>query len=1718
MANDRLIFEVVAQGKNLKAVQLDANKLADGVERTGGAYDKTSKSQDRFHKGQKGVAQVSANSTKNFSKMRSAMGSGSSGVVGAYATLAANVFALTAAFGALQRAAQFEQLRQGLVDVGLAAGQNLTFVSDQLIAMTGNAISAEGAMRTVSLGMSSGFNSSQLEQLTKVAMGASRALGRDLADAQDRLIRGVAKLEPEILDELGIMVRLDDAAEDFASALGKTASQLTILERRQAFANATIDQGLKKFGALADSADPNPYNQLSASLDNLMKAGVGMLNGFLVPLVEFLANSQYALTGAVALFGSTIAGQLIPGLTDMASNAAAAAEASGSLAAEQAANSIAASSASGKMKEYGQALADGTATEAGYKSALNSSTRQINKRKKALAEMTDTSSEAYVKEAEDIAVLEGARDRLVESEGKSVESAGKRATANSLEYASQGKLVKGFKELVTGNKLYGAETRASAASTTFFGRAMTGARIQAYALGTSLKFVATGLLAIMPYIGLIIIGFELLKSAFKFLFPPDESQQKSKAVVESFGAIGESIILLKMDLLELDDPVEIITRKMTVFSNNLQQIVSGVKAVQSAQMEELAAKTKLATDEVSRLAVKVFEMESRKFTGGVVDDRTLARQRSALRGAQSDLKNLSEAAVEFDVSELAVPLAAGTAAVENFAREIQEIDSTPIDALKGTLANLQAQGEKINAEEFNKYMRALENALAPIQSYEQALNGAEASQSEFAKQQSKLFSKGTTKYDDIIDSLDVMAAQFKVIEKLTKDATGQLNLFGRLAEALKLKERFGIDDVAGLDHMMKTLTTARDRLVEIPGELKVLAATEKRVGLNAGFSLSQYEQQLEAQEKQKRLKIEQGEQEIAILQTVEGQAKAGVTNEQAQDRIKQIRQEMLKTQVTLRNEEEITHMISKREEEIKKKVLDIQQKALQAEKALNAATESRLRSEEQIANYSDTLRMDLNLNAQEEFDLFMKTTKSRTDQIRAEEEARKAKLENETKIADLTFKIVKARMVAVKEERRNLIAELKKDVQEKKDAANAFGSSALGSPQAIAANKAYNEAQTSLSAAQTSLSEISTEIAGLPDISGELETARLAQEMQIGAEATAQVTAEKAKELELRRKVTAELINEMGVMEEITRQHKLQKQAAVDPETAEGRAAALIIEKDRLETAKELNDILKGNLALDRQALDIANEQAAVTNQMDNLSTARRRRATDGDETAKQAADRLQDQVGARQAQITSEETLSITMVQNERKMAEIKYDMIDASYALIEAELAAAKVAAETREDAAAVASLDKAIAATQGSRESFNENKTDILQAIEDRETQAIANIKAQATLDRDKVKLEADKADRKASNTALAASGQGDTTVDRVLNLTDEGGLEAIDNVRDRFKAIHNTVGPMVESLRELGPEGEVIAAVVDGAFAMTDAWTGFAEVLKDGTPSEAAAAGFAAAAASIGAINSIMNAESNKRIAQIDKEIGAEKKRDGKSKESLARIKELEKKKERMERKRFEQNKKMMIAQAVMSTAAGAIGIFASLKSIYEIPVAIAGAAAIAAIGAAQIAMIASTSYDGGGSVSSSSMPSSVGVGQRNNKVDLARGGNAGGELAYLRGERGMGSSASDFRPSFGGRYRAAGGTAYMVGEQGPELVIPEQNSRVVAADDVEGVAEAGPSINANFTIQAIDATNMQETLTAQRGNIIGMIREAANASGETFLETVDTLGLTSQGAE
>ena len=129
-----------------------------------------------------------------------------------------------------------------------------------------------------------------------------------------------------------------------------------------------------------------------------------------------------------------------------------------------------------------------------------------------------------------------------------------------------------------------------------------------------------------------------------------------------------------------------------------------------------------------------------------------------------------------------------------------------------------------------------------------------------------------------------------------------------------------------------------------------------------------------------------------------------------------------------------------------------------------------------------------------------------------------------------------------------------------------------------------------------------------------------------------------------------------------------------------------------------------------------------------------------------------------------------------------------------------------------------------------------------------------------------------------------------------------------------------------------------------------------------------------------------------------------------------------------------------------------------------------------------------------------------MGQRRNSVDLASAQSPRGEISYMRGDRGMGGP-ENFQPAFYGRKnRNYGGSAgYMVGEQGPELFMPDRPGTIIPADDT---AALGSPANVTFNINTIDASGVEDVLMAQQGNIIGMLRTAANSYGEDFFESVD----------
>ena len=315
MAN-KVLFEIVATAKGVKVVQNQTDKLAKSSDKATKSTDKLGKSRDAYNRKEKGAAQISSNATKNFSKMQQGIdgGGGSGGLVRAYALLAANVFALTAAFGVLSRSAQIDTLTQSMEILSTTGGTYIKSLAKDMQQASGGAIDLAQSFRQVSLASSAGLNTSEIEGLTQVAKGAAISLGRDLPDAMDRIFRGAIKLEPEILDEIGLFVRVDEAAQKYADSVQKSASSLSQAEKRQGFLNEILEQGKNKFQEYADTVKPDPYVRLGAALGDIAQSGLSLLNGVLGPILSFLADSKAALTVVFGVLVFSLLKKAIPAM------------------------------------------------------------------------------------------------------------------------------------------------------------------------------------------------------------------------------------------------------------------------------------------------------------------------------------------------------------------------------------------------------------------------------------------------------------------------------------------------------------------------------------------------------------------------------------------------------------------------------------------------------------------------------------------------------------------------------------------------------------------------------------------------------------------------------------------------------------------------------------------------------------------------------------------------------------------------------------------------------------------------------------------------------------------------------------------------------------------------------------------------------------------------------------------------------------------------------------------------------------------------------------------------------------------------------------------------------------------------------------------------------------------------------------------------------------
>lgn len=654
MQGGQLVFTITDDG-TLKLLEGKTKKAAGSMNKLGGAAQST----DRRIKG---VTQQSSNASKNFSKQAQTM---QGGIVAVYATIAAQVFAVSAAFQFLKGSMEMRNLIEGQAAFGATTGVAYKTLTHDIQAATGGMIQFKEAAQAAAIGTAAGLSAGQLEQIGVAAKNTSLALGRDLTDSFNRLTRGITKAEPELLDELGIVLRLEPAMKAYATSIQKNVSDLTQFEKSQAVANEVLEQAESKFGSITKIMDPSAFalQRFAVAFDELViKIQKGTAN-FMIPIMEFASKNVYALVGALTLFLAPILKSILPDFAQMAQTAeqsyGVAAEAAGHAADEAQRAKAALSGAQGK--DTGPGLVDNDYMKknkikgADGKIGGQMSRRQIDMRMKHLKAGTGFAKNMNKQQLADY------RRFLTDQDIALNASLGKR----------QGFITR---QQYRARSLY-------AQTTAFYKKT----QMQMVAITAKASKLMNGAMRMMGWIGIALMIFEAVRALYQWIAGVDEAAEAEKKLA---GDISERYSGLATEINKMN---EVQKAGLLGFRGSIEQIGS---AFGSVDME------KALGDYNKALTIKDPEKKQQ-----AVDDILSSLQGlSDLAGAPKELTGVMKTMEEMGeigtgkgspaeaVTDLGKRMQAGAAASKNFSQASKAL-SQSLQQLAGSAAKLPFSGQ-----------------------------------------------------------------------------------------------------------------------------------------------------------------------------------------------------------------------------------------------------------------------------------------------------------------------------------------------------------------------------------------------------------------------------------------------------------------------------------------------------------------------------------------------------------------------------------------------------------------------------------------------------------------------------------------------------------------------------------------------------------------------------------------------------------------------------------------------------------------------------------------------------------------------------------------------------------------------------------------------------------------------------------------------------------------
>ena len=122
----------------------------------------------------------------------------------------------------------------------------------QLQKATNNTMSQIDLLKQANNAMVLGVSKSseEMAEMFDIAQRLGRALGQDTAMSVESLITGIGRQSRLMLDNIGIIVKAEEAYEAHAEALGVNTDELTDAQKKQAFFNATMESARAKVALL----------------------------------------------------------------------------------------------------------------------------------------------------------------------------------------------------------------------------------------------------------------------------------------------------------------------------------------------------------------------------------------------------------------------------------------------------------------------------------------------------------------------------------------------------------------------------------------------------------------------------------------------------------------------------------------------------------------------------------------------------------------------------------------------------------------------------------------------------------------------------------------------------------------------------------------------------------------------------------------------------------------------------------------------------------------------------------------------------------------------------------------------------------------------------------------------------------------------------------------------------------------------------------------------------------------------------------------------------------------------------------------------------------------------------------------------------------------------------------------------------------------------------